>query len=309
MVMRFILITLLSLFLFEKINAIENKIIIKINNKIISSIDLKNEQNYLTTMNGGLKDFTKKELYQIAKNSLITEKIKENYILEYYEIDKISDNYVNKIIENMIKSKNFQDLNQLKYFLKENNLNLSVIKKKIRIQLGWNELILKKYVNKIVINEDRIKKKIIENQKQFSKQILYNLSEILFTTKNDEGVNKIYNNINQKIRDQGFTSAVKLYSESDSSTNGGNIGWINKINLSDNIKKNIENLKIGEYTRPILITGGYLVLMINDKKNEKNELDINKQYKKYVEYEQTRQLNEFSKIHYNKLRMNTEISE
>tara|TARA_B110000495_G_C22725417_1_gene425927 strand:+ start:191 stop:691 length:501 start_codon:yes stop_codon:yes gene_type:complete len=165
MVMRFILITLLSLFLFEKINAIENKIIIKINNKIISSIDLKNEQNYLTTMNGGLKDFTKKELYQIAKNSLITEKIKENYILEYYEIDKISDNYVNKIIENMIKSKNFQDLNQLKYFLKENNLNLSVIKKKIRIQLGWNELILKKYVNKIVINEDRIKKKIIENQK------------------------------------------------------------------------------------------------------------------------------------------------
>ena len=128
--MRFILITLLSLFLFEKINAIENKIIIKINNKIISSIDLKNEQNYLTTMNGGLKDFTKKELYQIAKNSLITEKIKENYILEYYEIDKISDNYVNKIIENMIKSKNFQDLNQLKYFLKENNFNLSVIKKK-----------------------------------------------------------------------------------------------------------------------------------------------------------------------------------
>ena len=157
--MRFILITLLSLFLFEKINAIENKIIIKINNKIISSIDLKNEQNYLTTMNDGLKDFTKKELYQVAKKSLITEKIKENYILERYEIDKISDNYVNKIIENMIKSKNFQDLNQLKYFLKENNLNLSVIKKKIRIQLGWNELILKKYVNKIVINEDRIKKK------------------------------------------------------------------------------------------------------------------------------------------------------
>ena len=165
--MRFILITLLSLFLFEKINAIENKIIIKINNKIISSIDLKNEQNYLTTMNGGLKDFTKKELYQIAKNSLITEKIKENYILEYYEIDKISDNYVNKIIENMIKSKNFQDLNQFKYFLKENNLNLSVIKKKIRIQLGWNELILKKYSNKILINENKIKEKIIENQKQF----------------------------------------------------------------------------------------------------------------------------------------------
>ena len=101
--MRFILISLLSLFLFEKINAIENKIIIKINNQIISSIDLKNEQNYLTTMNDGLKDFTKKELYQVAKKSLITEKIKENYILERYEIDKISDNYVNKIIENMIK--------------------------------------------------------------------------------------------------------------------------------------------------------------------------------------------------------------
>lgn len=307
--MRFILITLLSLFLFEKINSIENKIIIKINNKIISSIDLKNEQNYLITMNSGLKDFTKKELYQIAKNSLITEKIKENYILEYYEINKINDNYVNKIIEDMIKSKNFQDLNQFKYFLKENNLNLGVIKKKIRIQLGWNELILKKYVNKIVINEDRIKKKIIENQKQFSEQILYNLSEILFTTRNDEEVNKTYNNINQKIRDQGFTSAVKLYSASDSSSNGGNIGWINKINLTDNIKKNIENLKIGEYTRPISIAGGYLILMINDKKIEKNELDINKQYKKYVEYERTRQLNEFSKIYYNKLRMNTEISE
>ena len=209
----------------------------------------------------------------------------------------------------MIKSKNFQDLNQFKYFLKENNLNLSVIKKKIRIQLGWNELILKKYSNKILINENKIKKKIIENQKQFSKQILYNISEILFTTKSDEEVNKIFNNINQKIQDQGFTSAVNLYSTSDSSSNGGKIGWINKINLSDNIKKNIENLKIGEYTRPISIAGGYLILMINDKKIEKSELDINKQYKKYVEYEKTRQLNKFSKIYYNKLRMNTEISE
>ena len=300
---------LLTLFLFEKTNALENKIVTKVNNQIITLIDIENEQNYLITMNDNLGNFTEKEFYEIAKKSLINEKIKEIEVLKYFKLSDISDEYVKGIIGNLMKSKNLQNEEDYKKFLTKSRLNHKIIEKKIRIQISWNQLIQNKYLNKIVIDKNEIKKKIEENKKNTSVQILYNLSEIFFIAKNIEEINQIFNIIEQRIKDQNFQSAAALYSVSDSSSNKGDIGWINSINLSKNIKENIKGLKIGEYSKPIAISGGYLVLMVNEKKIQKEKIDTNEQLKRYIKYEKTNQLNVFSKIYYNKIKINIRIDE
>ena len=306
MEMKILIIALITLFLFEKTNALENQIIVKINNQIITSVDLKNEQNYLLAMNDSLENFTQKEFYNIAKKSLINEKIKEIEVLKYYKLSDIPKEYLNKILKNLRKSKNLQNEQEYKKFLTKKNLNSKIVQKKIRIQVAWNELIQSRYSNKIVINENEIKKKIKENSQT---QISYNLSEIFFTTKNNEEFKEVFDKIEQRINNQGFESAATLYSISETSSNDGKIGWVNDINLSNDIKKNIKNLKIGRYSKPIAISGGYLILIINDKKSQKQENNINEQLKRYIEYEKTKQLNVFSKIYYNKLKINIRINE
>ena len=285
MEMKILTVVVIAFFLFEKINALENKIIIKINNQIITSVDLKNEQQYLYAMNTSVRSFTKKEVYEIAKKSLIAEKIKEIDISKYYKLSDVSDEYVKDILKKLMKSKNFQNEKEYKQFLIENSLDYRVIEKKIRLQVAWNNLIQTKYLNKIVINEDEIRKKIKENIKNSSTQISYNLSEIFFTPKIKDDVDKILNIIEQRIRDQSFESAATFYSVSDSASNGGKIGWVDEINLSKEIRKNIKNLKVGEYSKPIAIVGGYLILMINNKKSQIEKINEDEQFKKYIEYQ------------------------
>ena len=169
--MKILIIALITLFLFEKTNALENQIIVKINNQIITSVDLKNEQNYLLAMNDSLENFTQKEFYNIAKKSLINEKIKEIEVLKYYKLSDIPKEYLNKILKNLRKSKNLQNEQEYKKFLTKKNLNSKIIEKKIRIQVAWNELIQSRYSNKIVINENEIKKKLKKIHKHKSHTI------------------------------------------------------------------------------------------------------------------------------------------
>ena len=309
MVIRFILISILFLFNFDKANAIENKIIIKIDDKIISSIDLKNEQSYLVALNPNLKDLKPNELYEVAKKSAITDIIKHQEIIKYYDLNLISQEYLDKMIQNLFKSRGFENKNQFQVYLKSNNVYYRKIIKKIKIQTVWNQLILEKYLKKVVVDSKKIRKEINELNKKITEQNSYKLSEILFKLENKNNVNQIYKKIEKEIKNRSFASAANLYSIAETATTGGGIGWVDQINLSKVIKYSLENLKIGEYSKPIAISGGYLILMIEDKKVKKTELNIEEQILKSTEYEKTKQLNQFSKIYYNKLKNNTLIDE
>ena len=69
---------LIILFFFFKVDSIgiENKIIYKINNEILTTIDLKNEINYLLALNPNLKQLNNKEITEISKKSLVRKKLK-----------------------------------------------------------------------------------------------------------------------------------------------------------------------------------------------------------------------------------------
>ena len=298
------IIFLLSFFTSNLI-AFENKIIVKINNEIITSVDIQNEINYLKILNPEVINLDKKKLINIAKNSLIREKVKIVALLDVIEEIKVKDEYLDKIIENSYKKIGIDTIDQYKNYLKNNQLRIEYIKNKISIEAIWNELIYKKFNSKIVIDKDKIINEVKNNP-----DVKMLLSEIIFQVKNKNDLDKKYNDIEKDIQNEGFENAALIHSISNSASSGGEIGWINKNSLNETIKDALLNLKIGEYSKPILTQSGFLIIKINDvKTNLFNEESIEKKVDNLIRIKTNQQLNQLSNIYLNKIKKDLIINE
>jgi len=298
------IIFLLSFFTSNLI-AFENKIIVKVNNEIITSVDIQNEINYLKILNPEVINLDKKKLINIAKNSLIREKVKIVALLDVIEEIKVKDEYLDKIIENSYKKIGIDTIDQYKNYLKNNQLRIEYIKNKISIEAIWNELIYKKFNSKIVIDKDKIINKVKNNP-----DVKMLLSEIIFQVKNKNDLDKKYNDIEKDIQNEGFENAALIHSISNSASSGGEIGWINKNSLNETIKDALLNLKIGEYSKPILTQSGFLIIKINDvKTNVFNEESIEKKVDNLIRIKTNQQLNQLSNIYLNKIKKDLIINE
>ncbi|WP_415314031.1 peptidylprolyl isomerase [Candidatus Pelagibacter sp. Uisw_106] len=289
-----------------KAQSIETKIIYNIQNEIITNIDIKNEFKYLVALNNSLKELDKKKILNISNESIIREKIKKIEISKNFKKIELNEDYSELLIKNIYTRLNLKSINEFKIYLKEYDLEIEDIKKKITIDALWNELIIAKYKSKINIDEVKIKKEIIKNSKVQSKE--YQLSEIIFEVKNKEEIEKKYNEVVKSINEIGFENSAATHSFSESAKIGGDIGWINENSLNQNIMKNVSSLKVGGITKPIILSNGILVLKLIDIKNSETTKDIENELKKAINYERNRQFNQYSKIYYNKIKKNLDFN-
>jgi len=285
--------------------SIETKIIHNIQNEIITNIDIKNEFKYLVALNNSLSELDKEKILNISNESIIREKIKKIEISKNFKELKLNEDYSALLIKNIYSRLNLKSLSEFKMYLKDYGLVIDDINKKITIDGLWNELIIKKYGSKVTINKVKIRKKILENRKLKSKE--YQLSEIIFEITSKEEIKKKYNEIVKSIKEIGFKNSAAIFSISDSAKIGGDIGWINENSLNKKIKKNINSLQIGEITRPIILPNGLLILKLINIKNIKTTIDIENELKKAINYERNRQLNQYSKIYFNKIKKNLDF--
>ena len=289
-----------------QVQAIETKIIHNIQNEIITNIDIKNEFKYLIALNSSLKELDKEKILNISNESAIRERIKKIEISKNFKEIRLNEDYSELLLKNIYSRLNLKSINEFEIYLKNYDLKIIDIEKKITIDALWNELIIKKYSSKVVINEAAIKKELLENSKIQSKK--YQLSEIIFEVENKEEIQKKYKEVIKSINEIGFENSAATYSISESAKIGGDIGWINENSLNNNIKKNIRSLKVGEFTKPIILSNGILILKLINTKNSKTIINIEDEFKKAVNYEQNRQLNQYSKIYYNKIKKNLDFN-
>ena len=300
---------LLILFLCFALNnakSIESKIIHNIENEVITNIDIKNQFKYLVALNNSLKELNKEKILSISNESIIREKIKKIEISKNFKEVRLNEDYIDILLKNIYSRLNLNSINEFELYLKDYDLTISKIKSKITIDALWNELIIKKYGTKININEDKLKNEILKNSKIQLKE--YQLSEIIFEVANKQEINKKYNEVIKSVSEIGFGNSAATYSFSESSKIGGDIGWINENSLNDEIRKNINTLKIGEITKPIILSNGILILKLIDTKNSETTVNVENELKKAITYERNRQLNQYSKIYYNKIKKNLEFN-
>ena len=304
---KFLIFYVIIFFIFNtSSNSLENKILIKIENQIITSLDINNELKYLVALNPNLKNLKKNDIIQLSKRSILQEKIKKIEIEKNFKNPKIPQKFLEQILQNVYSRIGLTNLEDFKKYLIRNDVDFENVKNKLEIEALWNELILIKFSSKIKINKKKLKNRI-ENNTKFLK--LYLLSELFFEVSNLKELDIKFQEISQAINNKGFDFAALKYSMSSTSNLGGKLDWINENSLNKKIRAEIKNLKINDFTKPINVPGGFLILQINDIKSTEVKIDVDKELKKLENYEKNNLLNQYSKIYFNKVKKDLEINE
>ena len=293
--------------IFNPINAIsiENKIEFKVNNEIITSIDIIKELNFLAALNPKILELDKNQIFEISKNSIIKEKIKTLEILKFKNKIMIDDNYLSKLVRESYMKINLNSENEFLDYLSKYNLDLKDFKKKITIEALWNQLIYSKFKSKVNIDIDKIKSEVVNNKN--NKVTLFNLSEIIFNIDQNQTLEKKFEQIKNDIDLNGFENAAVIHSISDTGSTGGKLGWINQNSINQKLNEKIKNLNVRDFTMPIVIPGGFLIIKLEDVKEQDKEINLEEEIQKLITLKTNQRLNQFSTIYYNKIKKDIKI--
>ena len=305
---RIIYFILIITFYLSSSNAISKIFIaVKVENEIITNHDINKEINYLKILNVNLEKLEKSKLTNLAKNSLINELIKKKEVMKFTDIEK-ENILLNDYLKNLYSKLNFKNISDFETFLiKNNTYSLNEIQKKIKIELYWNELIYSKYRNQVNIDRNDILRKIenFENKEN----IEYLISEIVFKKDINESLKDKFSKIKLSINEIGFNNSANIFSISESAKFGGKLGWVKHNNLSSIIIKELEKITPGEITDIIKIGNNFIILSLEDIKKSRVNIEKEKLYETLVNIETNKQLNQFSKIFFDKSKINYSIDE
>ena len=296
---------LFSIIFFSISLAIENKILFKVNNEIITSIDILTELKYLGIINKDLEKTTKNQAFEIVKRSLIREKIKEIELKKLLKEVDVEEKFLNNVLIDYFKLINIKTISEFENFFTSKDINPNLIKKKISIEILWNQLIYSKFKQNVKIDRESIQNELLNNVKK--KEFL--LSEILFNINESEKLNDKIVLLKKEIKEKGFSQTALTYSISDTSNKGGKLGWVSETIMNQKIKNEVKKIKVGNHTNPIVIPGGFLIIKIEDIREADNSSDLNDEIEKIIKDKTNEQLNQFSNIYFNKIKKDMVINE
>jgi|MDSY01.2.fsa_nt_gb peptidyl-prolyl cis-trans isomerase SurA len=300
-------IILLILFFFStNLYGLENKILVKLENEIITTIDVENEKKFLSAINPGIKELNDEQIFEISKNSIMRQKIKKIEILNNNIELRVEDEFLDRLINSNYSRIGLKNLDDFDKFMGSFKINTQNIKEKMIIEALWNNLIFKKYSSKIKIDKEEIKKEILNNK---SKSTSYHLFEILFNVSENVKLNEKYKTIKENINQSSFENAALMHSISNTSNLGGDLGWINENSLNKKIRNEISNLEKNQFSEPILSSSGFLILMVKDKKIIENKIDLEVEIKKMVNLKTNQQFTQFSNMYFNRVKKDVSINE
>ena len=278
--------------------SISNKIVVKVENEIITNYDIKNKiLSSLILAGDEINQENIDNLKRQALDSLIQLKLKK------IELKKTTIQKDNKQINSYLNSISSNDIVGLRKKFENNGLDYELFVKEIEIQFKWQELIYKLYSKKIQFDEGIINKdleKLIKNQ---SNIVEFNLSEIELATNDKETDKEVISNLLSRIDKEGFEAIAIKYSISSNAKNKGNLGWINSNALSQQILDIVSKMRIGEVSSVIKRQGSLLILKLNDKRISKtNDINVAALKEDLIVQKRNELFNLHSRSHLSKLR-------
>lgn len=290
--------------IFKELKSSENFIIAKVDQKIITNFDVKNKILGTLIIAG-------EEINQQNINNLKKEILESLIILRLKEIELENFNFevTSQRINLFIEQLSGNNSGRLKSNYNVHNLDFDTLENEVEIELQWRQFIFQNYSGKIKIDEkvlDQEIKMILNSNKINKDNVEVNLSEIV-VYQNNMTDNEIVSKINEEIKINGFDNTALKFSISSSSTEKGNLGWINIKTLSKKIRSIIKDLKIGQISEPIIETNSILLLKLNNKRSTKNNIDEAKIKSNLIQRKQNEMFNLYSRSHLSKLKNNSLI--
>ena len=277
------------------------EIIFKIEEYIVTNIDIENEIRFLIFLNPRLEGLNRNQIKQISKNSLKNRKIKEIELAKFIDLKKenIGDNFIENYLSNSKQSKN-----QLIEQLNKVNLPYKFFEYNFIVDNVWRQFVYNKFRSQVKINLEDLKNQIMSQNTKIEE---LNLSEILFENRTNENFNDLKSKIYSEIKKSGFEAAASIYSISESKNFGGNLGWVKSNQISKQIYDEINSGK--EITNPIKTNNAFLIIKVNDRREINQEINFDEELKKIINIETEKQLNKLGYIYFNKIKKRIFISE
>lgn len=295
---KYIFLIFILFFQKDLIAALENKIIIKIENQIITSFDIKNKiKSSLVLSNQELSQNNIDKIKSQALDSLINLNLKKNEVSKY----SIKENRTQ--INNYLNSISSNDISSLKEKFKLNDIDFDIFLDEVKIELKWRNLIINKFNDKIKIDQGFLEKEIQQIINQQKDVIEYKISEIEILSKNDDTDKKKVLEINKQIKDIGFEATAITQSISSSASNKGDLGWINANSLSKKFSDKVIKLKINEVSEPIYTQNSIVFLKLTNKRSiKKNEINIDNLRKNIINQKKNELFNLYSRSFLSKIK-------
>ena len=298
-----VIITLLILFLNNNLYGFNSKIIVKVEDEIITNYDLKNK--ILITLILANQEINQQNIDELKKavlDQLINLKLKKIILLKY-KIKK-DEGRINSYLKS-ISGNNIQNFKN-KFF--ENNLDFELFLDEVDTEIRWQQLIYTLYGKKIDINEATIDVEVEKIIKERSNVEEFELYEIEISSNLDVPEKQIIEDILKKINTIGFENSALNFSTSTTSSQKGYLGWINGKTLSKEIYLILSKMKIGQVSKPIKKQNNILFLKLNNKRTIKPEqLEIKKLKSDIIEKKKAGLFNLYSQSRLSKLKNNSFI--
>ena len=285
----------------------KNKIIANIDNQIVSSYELKNKvKTILFLANQNINQENINLIKEKALQKLITYKLKKNQIIKF-NIQADNSLRINNHLKNL-SSRYETDINGIKRIFENNSIDFDIYLDEIKTEFNWQKLIFNKFKNKIILDEKEIDielNNIVENQSNLQE---YKLAEIELSLKNNSEDKNTILEVNNEINKIGFEKAAIKYSISTSSSNGGDIGWINSKSLSKKILSILNKMKVGDISQPIFQTNRAIILkLLDEKKVNIDNTNLNELRQKIIKDKTNQLLCLYSNNYLSKIKNNTLI--
>ena len=282
---------------------IQSSIILKVDKKIITSFDVKNK--ILSTLIIAGNDITQANIDQLKEQTL------ENLIiikLKEIELEKFNFKANKQRVNKFISRVSGNNKEKLKNDFKNNGLDFNLWVKEIETEFKWQQFIYFNYSNKIEIDENFIDIEIKKILKSSSNNKEVNLSEIEIFQNDEFSNSDLISRIFDEIKKYGFEDTALKFSVSSSSSEKGNLGWINIKTLSKKINNVLKNLKPGQVSEPIIQTNSILFIKLNSERIlENNDIDEELLKKNLIRRKQDELFNLYSRSHLSKLKNNSLI--
>jgi parvulin-like peptidyl-prolyl isomerase len=300
----FFLLIFLILPLKKVSSEITDALFMTIGNKAITQSDIVNEIKIFLILNNESYTADKRDqLQKLAINSIIKRKIKEIEI-DRNQFYQFNEQDLNNELQRLAININ-ADLETLKNICASNELDFSIIENNIKTDLSWNGLIFEMYKNKLSINTDEIYEQLKFIQDKKTQEYL--ISEILVPPVPQNEINSRIREIVEKINIEGFDVVAGTISISESSSNKGDLGWLDEDKISTKVRKIIQETKIGTLSKPIILREGILFFKVRDKRNSNNKLTLEEKKENLVSNQKIKILKMYSLSHYDKIRRSIAI--
>jgi len=285
--------------------AIKDKLFATVGNKAVTLSDVENEvKSILILTNTKFTEDTRKKLQSAAIQSVVSRNIKK-IELEKYNVSEFSNFELNKEINNLAQRANLS-LDELKSIFINNEIDFSIVIDRIKTEILWNSLIFNLYKDRLSVNNIEIEEqlKLMQKRKEFNE---YLISEIILKPIPTDLIELKIKEFKNKIEVDGFKKVALDLSISESSINGGDLGWINENSISDDFKSKIINTKVGNIAEPIFLPQGILFFKIRDKRKKIIDTDLEKVKVELINAEKDKILKMHSLSHFENLKRTLSI--